>query len=412
MFQGILGIAFMLCLAWLCSEQRQSVSWRFVALGLFIQVTVAAVLLKWPPAVALFQYLNHGVAAMEKATEAGTSFVFGYLGGAPAPYVASGAGSDIVLAFRFLPLIIVISAVATLLTYLKILPAIVRALAWLVERAMGIGGAVALVAVANPFLGMIESSILIRPYVALLTRSELCMLMCTGLATIAGTVLVVYSAMLAPLIPNAASHLLVASTISLPAALVIARILVPQDAASTPGKISVPTVFHGAFDAITQGTTQGLKLFWNVVAVLLVFVALVSLVDSLFSFLPDVYGAPITLERMFGLVCAPVAWLIGVPWNEASAVGQLLGTKTILNEFIAYRNLASLAPGSLSEHSRIIATYALCGFANLGSVGILVAGLSTMAPERRADVASLGLRALLGGTLANCITAAVVGILT
>ena len=410
--QGILGIVFMLFLAWLCSEKRRLVSWRFVALGMFVQVVLATVLLKLPPAVGLFQYTNRGVAAMEKATQAGASFVFGFLGGAPPPYAPSGAGSDIVLAFRFLPLIIVISALAALLTYWRILPAIVRALAWLVERAMGIGGAVALAAVANPFLGMVESSILIRPYVALLTRSELCMLMCTGLATIAGTVLVVYSAMLAPVIPDAASHLLVASTISLPAALVISRILVPEESASTPGKISVPTAVHGAFDAITQGTIQGLKLFWNVVAVLLVFVALVSLIDSLFSLLPAIHGAPITLERVFGFVCAPIAWLMGIPWTDAPTVGQLIGTKTVLNEFIAYRELAGLAPNALSEHSRLIATYALCGFANFGSVGILVAGLSTMAPDRRADVASLGMRALLGGTLANCMTAAVVGLLT
>jgi len=223
---------------------------------------------------------------------------------------------------------------------------------------------------------------------------------------------VFYSAMLAPVIPDAASHLLVASTISLPAALVISRILVPEESASTPGKISVPTAVHGAFDAITQGTIQGLKLFWNVVAVLLVFVALVSLIDSLFSLLPAIHGAPITLERIFGFVCAPIAWLMGIPWTDAPTVGQLIGTKTVLNEFIAYRELAGLAPNALSEHSRLIATYALCGFANFGSVGILVAGLSTMAPDRRADVASLGMRALLGGTLANCMTAAVVGLLT
>ncbi|MBS0419569.1 MAG: nucleoside:proton symporter [Proteobacteria bacterium] len=406
--QGILGVLVMLCVAWLCSEKRRLVSWRFVALGMFVQVVLATLLLKLPPAVALFQYINRGVAVMEKATQAGTAFVFGFVGGAPAPYLASGAGSDVVLAFRFLPLIIVISALATLLTYLKLLPTLIRMLAWLVERAMGIGGAVALSVAASPFLGMIESPILIRPYIARLTRSELCMVMCTGLATIAGTVLVIYSAMLAPVIPNAASHLLVASTISLPAAMVIARMLVPEEAAPTPGELSVPVV-HGPFDAITQGTAQGLQLFWNIVAVLLVFVALVSLTDSLLGLLPGLHGAPITLERLLGFVCAPLAWLIGIPWNEASTVGQLIGTKIVLNELIAYRELASLGVTALSDHSRLITTYVLCGFANLGSVGILVTGLSTMAPERRADIAFLGVRALLGGTLANFTTAAIVG---
>lgn len=411
MLQPVLGVLVMLLLAGVCSERRRSVRWRFVAFALFIQAILATAFLKLPPAVASFQYINRGVAAMERATQSGTSFVFGFVGGAPAPYVSSGTGSDIVLAFRFLPLIIVISALATLFTYWRILPAIVRLLAAVVERVMGIGGAVALASVASPFLGMVESSILIRPYVALLTRSELCMVMCTGLATIAGTVLVIYSAMLAPIIPDAASHLLVASVISLPAAMAISRILVPEDSAATPGKISVPLVVHGPFDALSQGTKQGLELFWNVVAVLLVFVALVSLVDSVFSLLPAVNGAPVTLERLFGVVFAPVAWLIGVPWNEAATVGQLIGTKTVLNELIAYRQLAGLGQETLSDHSRLIATYALCGFANLGSVGILVAGLSTMAPERRRDIASLGVRALVGGTLANCTTAAIVGLL-
>ena len=401
----------MLLIAGLCSERRRSIPWRFVALGMLLQVSLAALFLKLPAAVALFQYINRGVGAMEQATQAGTSFVFGFMGGAPAPYVSSGNGSDIVLAFRFLPLIIVISALAALLTYWRVLPTLVRILAWMVQRAMGIGGAAALASVASPFLGMVESSILVRPYIALLTRSELCLVMCTGLATIAGTVLVVYSVMLAPVIPDSASHLLVASVISLPAAMVIARMLVPEDSAATPGKITFTTDVHGSFDAITQGTQQGLQIFWNVVAVLLVFVALVSLVDSLLSVLPAVQGAPLTLERIFGVLFAPLAWLIGIPWSEAPTVGQFLGTKAVLNELIAYRQLASVGPGALSDHSRLIATYALCGFANLGSVGLLVTGLSTMAPERRADIASLGLRALLGGTLANCMTAAIVGVL-
>jgi CNT family concentrative nucleoside transporter len=292
-----------------------------------------------------------------------------------------------------------------------VLPAIVRLLAWLVERVMGIGGAVALAAVASPFLGMVESSILVRPYIALLTRSELCVVMCTGLATIAGTVLVIYSVMLEHVIPNATSHLLVASTISLPAAMVMARMLVPEGSVSTPGKIDPTVGVHGAFDALSQGTRQGLELFWNIVAVLLVFVALVSLVNSVFSLLPQVHGAPVTLQRLFGMLFAPLAWLLGVPWNEAATVGELLGTKMVLNELIAYGDLASVAAGKLSEHSRLIATYALCGFANFGSVGILVTGLSTMAPERRKDIASLGLRALAGGTLANCMTAAIAGVL-
>ena len=359
----------------------------------------------------VFAEVNRGVIAVQKASQTGSSFVFGFLGGGPAPYEPSGTGSDVVLAFRVLPLIIVVSALAALLTYWKILPAVVKALASLLERVMGIGGAVALCSVANPFLGMVESSILIRPYVERLTRSELCMIMCTGLATIAGTVLVLYATMLGSVIQNSAGHLLIASIISLPAAIVVARVLVPADAPPTPGKLELPSDVHGTFDAITQGTRQGLALFLNIVAVLLVFVALIHLLDSVLSQLPDFGGRPVTLERLIGLGFAPVAWLIGIPWNEAPTVGALLGTKTVLNELLAYSELAGLGESALSERSRLIATYALCGFANLGSVGILVTGLSTMAPSRRAEIAELGLRALVGGTLANCITATVAGVL-
>lgn len=409
--QGILGVVTLLLIAWALSERRRSVSWRFVALGLLIELALAAVFLKLPYTTTLFAAINHGVIVVQKATEAGSSFVFGFLGGGPAPYAASGTGSDVVLAFRILPLIIVVSALAALLTYWRLLPAVVETLARLVERVMGIGGAVALCAVANPFLGMVESSILVRPYLARLTRSELCMVMCTGLATIAGTVLVLYATMLGPVVPGAAGHLTIAAIISLPVAIVISRTLVPESAPPTPGKLELPNEVHGGFDAVTQGTRQGLELFLNIVAVLLVFVALVHLLDSVLGLLPRWGGGPLTLERLMGLLFAPIAWLIGIPWSEAPKVGALLGTKTVLNELIAYRQLSGLGDGALSERSRLITTYALCGFANFGSVGILVTGLSTMAPTRRAEIAGLGLRALLGGTLATCITAAIVGIL-
>jgi concentrative nucleoside transporter, CNT family len=409
--RGVLGVVALLLIAWLLSERRRLVSWRFVAAGILLQLLLAAALLKLPFTTAVFAQVNRGVIAVQEASQTGSSFVFGFLGGAPAPYEPSGTGSDVVLAFRILPLIIVVSALAALLTYWRILPAVVQTLARLFERIMGIGGAVALCSVANPFLGMVESSILIRPYIERLTRSELCIVMCTGLATIAGTVLVLYATMLGPVIHNSAGHLLIASIISLPAAVVVARVLIPEDAPSTPGHIEMPSNVHGTFDAITQGTRQGLALFLNIVAVLLVFVALIHLLDALLSQLPNLGGRPLTLERFIGLGFAPVAWLIGIPWNEAPTVGALLGTKTVLNELLAYVDLAGLSESALSERSRLIATYALCGFANFGSVGILVTGLSTMAPSRRAEIAQLGVRALVGGTLANCITAAVAGIL-
>jgi CNT family concentrative nucleoside transporter len=300
---------------------------------------------------------------------------------------------------------------AALLTYWRVLPAIVRGFAALFERVMGIGGAVAVSSAANVFLGMIESPILVRPYIARLTRSELFTVMCVGLGGVAGTVLVLYATMLADTIPNAAGHLLIASIITVPGSIVIARIMIPESSPPTPGKLVLDDEVHGAIEAIMQGTRQGLELFLNIVATLLVFVALVYIADALLGLLPTLAGTSLSLERVVGWIFAPIAWLIGVPWNEARTVGSLLGTKTVLNELLAYRQLSGLPPGTLSERSQLLATYALCGFANVGSVGILVAALATMAPSRRSEIAKLGLRALIGGTLATCGTAAIVGML-
>jgi CNT family concentrative nucleoside transporter len=338
--------------------------------------------------------------------------VFGFLGGGPLPYEETRAGASIVFAFRFLPLVIVVSALAALLTYWRVLPAIVRGFASLFERLMGIGGAVAVSSAANVFLGMIESPILVRPYIKDLTRSELFTVMCVGLGGVAGTVLILYATMLAHTIPNAAGHLLIASIITVPGSIVIARIMIPEVSTPTPGKVVLDEDVHGTIEAIMQGTKQGLELFLNIVATLLVFVALVYVLDALLGLLPSVFGSELTLERMVGWIFAPIAWLVGVPWGDAHTVGSLLGTKTVFNELLAYRELAGFPPGTLGERSRLLATYALCGFANFGSVGILVAALATMAPSRRAEIAKLGMRALVGGTLATCGTAAIVGMLT
>lgn len=398
-------------IAWLVSERRKLVSWRFAAVGTGAQIVLAFVLLELPFATAIFGELNHGVMAIQRATEAGSSFVFGFLGGAPLPYEETRPGGSLVFAFRFLPLIFVISALASLLIYWRVLPAIVRGFAWMFERVLRIGGAVAVSSAANIFVGMVESSILIRPYVKELTRSELFTVMCVGLGGVAGTVLVLYATMLAPVIPNAAGHLLVATVITVPGSIVIARIMIPDTSPSTPGKLLRDESVHGPIEALMNGARQGLELFLIIIATLLVFVALVYLLDELLGLLPNFYGAALTLERIVGWLFAPVAWLVGIPWHEARVVGSLLGTKTVVNELIAYRQLSILPPGTLSDRSRLLATYALCGFANFGSVGILAAGLATMAPSRRTEIAQLGLRALLGATLANCSTAAIVGIL-
>jgi CNT family concentrative nucleoside transporter len=409
--QSALGLIVLLLLAFAASERRARISWRFVLCGVGVQLLLATLILKLPSTAGVFHAINRGVEALQEATMAGSSFVFGFLGGGPLPYTETQPGASAVFAFRFMPLAIVVSALAALLTYWRVLPLVVRAFAWFFERTLGLGGAVALACAANPFLGMVESSILVRPYVERFTRSELFTVMCVGFAGIAGTVLVLYATMLAPVVPNAAAHLVAASVISLPAAIVISRIMIPETGTPTEGALVLEPDVHGSIEAIMHGTRLGLQLFLNIIAALLVFVALVHLLDALLGLLPTIGGHPWSLERVIGWLLAPIAWLIGVPWSEAQTFGALLGTKTALNELVAYRELAALPPGMLSERSRLLATYALCGFANIGSIGIIVTGLATMAPARREELAKLGLRALVGGTLATCSTAAIVNLL-
>jgi CNT family concentrative nucleoside transporter len=409
--QSALGLTVLLAIAWLLSERRRDVSIKFIVIGVAVQFALALLLLKLPWTTAVFGELNRAVFALDAAAQAGSSFVFGFLGGAPLPYEETRIGASVVFAFRFLPLVIFISALAALLTYWRVLPTIVRGFAWAFEKTLGVGGAVAVSSAANIFLGMVEAPILIRPYLEKLTRSELYAVMCTGLAGVAGTVLVLFATMLADKVPNAAGHLLVASIITVPASLVFARILKPETGAPTPGTYIQSNDVHGSVDAISQGTRQGLELFLNILASLLVFVALIHLGNAVLSLLPSVGGADLSFERIFGWCFAPIAWLIGVPWSEAPQVGALLGIKTTLNELLAFIQLSQLPADALSERSELLATYALCGFANFGSVGIMIAGLVTMAPSRRAEIAQLGMHSLIGGTLATCATAAIVGIL-
>ena len=409
--QSALGLILIPAIAWLVSENRRRVSWRFTAIGIAVQLALAVLLLKLPGTQDAFAALNGIVRGLQRASEAGSEFVFGFLGGGPLPYEEVRGVSSVVFAFRFLPLIMLMSALAALLTYWRILPRVVRGFAWAFERTLRIGGAVSVSAAANVFVGMVEAPLLIRPYLEKLTRSELFVVMCIGMATIAGTVLVLYATMLEDVIANAAGHLLVASVISVPAAVVIARLVVPETAAPTPGTVAIEESAHGAIDAIARGTRQGLELFLNILAMLFVFVALVEVVDLLLAWLPDVAGEPLSLSRILGWLFAPLAWLLGVSWSEAPAVGSLLGTKTVLNELLAYAQLGALPDGVLTERSELIATYALCGFANAGSLGILIGGLGVMAPSRRAEINALGLRSIVAGTLATCSTGATVGLL-
>ena len=316
-----------------------------------------------------------------------------------------------ILAFRALPLVLLMSALSALLFYWKILPVVVKAFSWALQKTMGLGGTEGLGVSANIFVGMVESPLFIRPYLEKMTRSEIFTLMTCGMATIAGTVMVLYASILSKTIPDVMGHILTASIISVPAAITISKLMVPETEELTSGELTAPEKASGSMDAVTKGTLQGVELLINIVAMLVVLVALVYLVNLILGLFPDLGGQPITLQRMMGIIMAPVVWLMGVPWNEATTAGALMGTKTILNEFLAYLDLSQLAPGSLSPKSRLIMTYAMCGFAISGSLGIMFGCMGTMAPSRRDEIVELGVRSIIAGTLATCMTGAVVGIL-
>ncbi len=392
------------------SEDRRAFPWRVVAVGLALQAGIALLLLDVAPARNGLLALNGVVDALMAATRAGTAFVFGFAGGGPAPYAVSDPRSTTIFAFQILPLVIVISALAALLWHWRILPAVVGGFAWCLRKTMGIGGAVGLGSAATIFLGMIEAPLLIRPYLAKISRAELFMLFSVGLATIAGTVFVLYATILTPVLPGALGQLLVASFMSLPAAILIARIMIPG-VEKTEADVAPEFKYRSSMDAVARGTEDGLKLWLGIVAMLLVIVALVALADIVLGHMPDVWGAPLTLERVFGWIFAPVVWLFGVSWNQAPVAGSLMGQKIVLNEFVAYLKLAALPADALDARSRLIMVYAMCGFANFGSVGIMIAGVSALVPDRRDEIVPLAMRALVSGAMASGLTGAMIGLL-
>ncbi|MGH8480690.1 MAG: NupC/NupG family nucleoside CNT transporter [Gammaproteobacteria bacterium] len=409
--QSALGVFVFIALAWVVSEERRAFPWRIVLAGLALQFALAAALLKLPGVRGWALGLNEAMLGLERATEAGTAFVFGYLGGGPLPFPEASPGTSFVLAFRALPLILVVSALSSLLFYWRVLPFIVRGLSRVLEKTLGIGGAVGLSAAADVLVGMVEAPLLVRPYLGALTRGELFSIMSCGMATIAGTVMVLYASILGEVVPEAMGHILTASLINTPGALLIAAVMVPSLGPATAGELEPAETARSSIDAITSGTLAGIALLINIVALLVVFVALVSLADGILHILPDIGGEPVTLRRLLGTLMAPLVWFAGIPWGEAQTAGALMGTKTVLNELVAYLDLARLPKDALSERSTVIMTYALCGFANLGSLGILIGGLGTMVPERRAEVIALGPKSIVSGTLTTLLTGAIVGVL-
>ncbi len=410
-FQSIAGLIVFAVIAWSISENRRQVKLKVAVTGIVIQFLVGLILLKLPLFRDFFLLLNRVVLSLEEATTAGTSFVFGYLGGGELPFAEKYPGASFILAFKALPLVLVMSALSALLFYWKILPVVVKGFSWALQRTMGLGGTEGLGVSANIFVGMVESPLFIRPYLKDMTRSEIFTLMTCGMATIAGTVMVLYASILSKTIPDIMGHILTASIISVPAAITISKLMVPETGKLTSGELTAPEKASGSMDAITRGTLQGVELLINIVAMLVVLVALVYLVNLILGLLPEIGGQQITLQRIMGIIMAPVVWLMGVPWQEATAAGSLMGTKTILNEFLAYLDLSRLAPGTLSPKSILIMTYAMCGFANPGSLGIMIGGMGTIAPTRRGEIVELGFRSIIAGTLATCMTGAVVGII-
>ena len=409
---GLFGLAGLLAVAFACSEDRRGIAWRTVAAGLALQFGLAVLLIHLSAAQRVILLLNAAATALQDATDGGTAFLFGYLGGSNLPFAELHPGASVILAFKILPLVLVISALGSLLFYWGVLQRLTGAFAWLLRRSMGVGGALALAAAVHIFVGMVEAPLLVRPYLARMERGELFAVMTCGMAGVAGTVMVIYATVLGPVIPDALGTILIASIISTPAGLAVAALMVPFGPGEAGGALALGERPAGAMDAIIRGTADGVGPLVGITTTLLVALALVGLINTGLGALPHGAGAPVTLQGLFALVFRPVVWVIGIPWAESAVAAGLLGTKTVLNEFIAYLDLAHLPADALAPRSRVIMTYALCGFANFGSLGILAGGMAAMVPERRAEIVALATRSLLSGTIATCMSGAVAGLLS
>ena len=416
-FRGLLGIALMVLLAWVISEDRSArPTWRWIAGALALQAGLALLIVRVPFVWDAVTLANEAVAAIERATLDGSSYMFGYLGGAPLPFeLAQGTEAPVIIAFQILPLVIVFSALAALLWHWGVLRWLVDGLSFLLRRTLRVSGVVGLSGGANMFLGVVESPLVVRAYFARMSRADLFQVMVLAMATISGAILILYATTLSRTVPDAVGHMISASLISLPAALLIAKLMVPGEASAEgeePDARSQGLKFESSIDAIIKGTMDGMQLFLAVIAVIIVVFALVSLADQLLALLPMVDGEPLSLKRAFGWLFSPLMWLIGVPWAEAQAAGSLMGTKAILNEYVAYLELAALPPSTFAPRSLLIVTYALCGVANLASIGLLVSTIGTLCPEQRAEVAGLGVRSWIAGNMATAMTGAWIGVIT
>ena len=413
-FQPIIGIAVLLAFAWAISDNRRAFPTRVAVVGIVLQFALAALFIRLPGSRIVFEWIATGVDSLSAATEAGTSFVFGFLGGGALPYDETIPGGSVTFAFRVLPLVIVVSSLSAVLYHYKVLPWAVRGFAWALARTLRISGAASFATAANVFVGMVEAPLMVRPYLARMNRADLFIVMVGGMATIAGTLFAVYTIMLGGLIEGAAGHLLTASIISAPAAIVIARIMSPPpaDVDEDDSRVELPRIYENGIDALTRGAMDGLRLLAYIIGMLIVFIAMVALINIILGALPDIAGEPLSFQRALGWILAPVAWTLGATWGEANTAGQLLGAKIVLNEFVAYIQMSQLPEGALSERTGVIMAYALCGFGNFGSIGIMIGGIGAVVPERRLEIARLGIRSIIAGSIATGMTGAIAGLLT
>jgi CNT family concentrative nucleoside transporter len=407
--QSALGLVVFIAIAWSLSENRKAFPWTTVIVGVGLQILLATLFLGVPFMRAALLQLNVVVDVISAAATKGSSFAFGYIGGGTPPFEVKNPAAMVSLAFGILPIVLVMSALSALLWHWKILQWVVEGFAFALEKTMKIGGALGVGVASNIFLGTIEAPLLIRPYLEKLTRSELFTLFTCGLANVAGTVLVLFANVLNPVIPGALGHIIVASLLSLPASIVLSKVMIPGDE-TTPANVGTGRLYRSTMDAISTGAEDGMKIFLSIIAMLIVMVALVALADSILANIV-IGNEPLSFARIAGWLFAPLVWLIGVPWQDAATAGGLMGTKVILNEFIAYLNLAALPADALTDRTKLLMLYAMCGFANLSSVGMVIAGVSALAPSRRDEIVQLSLWSLIPGTLSTCMTAAVVGLL-
>lgn len=419
---GLFGLAVLIGIAWLFSNNRRAVDWRLVVTGILLQIGFAAIVLLVPGGRDVFDSLGKGFVKVLSFVNEGSNFIFGGL--------MDTSKVGFIFAFQVLPTIIFFSALMGVLYHLGVMQAIVRAMAWAITKVMKVSGAETTSVCASVFIGQTEAPLTVRPYIPRMTESELITMMIGGMAHIAGGVLAAYVGMLGGSDPVQqafyAKHLLAASIMAAPATLVVAKLLIPETGTPlTRGtvKMEVEKTTSNVIDAAAAGAGDGLRLALNIGAMLLAFIALIALLNAPLTWLGEVsglqamLGKPTNLSTLLGYLLAPIAWVIGTPWADATTVGSLIGQKVVINEFVAYTELAKVVNGQvpgmmLSDEGRLIATYALCGFANFSSIAIQIGGIGGLAPERRADLARFGLRAVLGGSIATFMTATIAGVLT